>query len=72
MRNIDNKPAWMVQGNRDDNADIPEDARRKKNRAWVFTAQVFTTLAVNINPPIPLDVGNVIPGIELWFGKNIT
>ena len=59
----------MVQNNRDDNVDIPEDTSMKKSRAWVLTAQIFTTPAANINPPIPLDVDNGLPGIELWFGK---
>ena len=67
---MDNRPAWMVRGNQDDNAAIPEDASRKKSRAWVFTAQIFTTLAANINPLMPLYVDNGLPGIELWFGND--
>ena len=60
----------MVRCNRDNNADIPEDASRKKIRAWVFTAQIFTTPAANINPPMPLGVDNGLPGIDLWFGND--
>ena len=42
----------------------------KKTRVWGFTAQIITTPAENVNPPIPLDVDNGLPGIELWFGKS--
>ena len=49
---------------------IPEDASRKKSRTWVFTAQILATPAVNINPPMPLDVDNGLPGVELWFGQD--
>ena len=50
------------------NDNVPDDARRKKIRIWVFTAQILTTSVANINPPMPLDVDNELPGIELWFG----
>ena len=53
----------MVRYQQDEDADIPEDASRKKGRAWVFTADIFATLAANINPPMPLDVDNRLPGI---------
>ena len=36
----------------------------------MFTAEIFTTPAANINPPMPLDVDNGLPGIELSFGKE--
>ena len=69
-RTVYNRPAWMVRGQQDEDTEIPEDASRKKSRAWVFAADIFTTPAANINPPMPLDVDNGLPGIELWFGKE--
>ena len=69
---MDNRPAWMLHGTQDgerivhfNNDDAPEDSRRKNTRIWVFTAQILTTPAANINPPMPLDVDNGLPGIEL-------
>ena len=41
----------------------------KKGRTWVFSAQVLTAPAAAYSPPIPLDIDNGLPGIELWFGK---
>ena len=74
---MDNILAWMSHGTQYDersfhssNDDVPEDAHRKKTRIWVFTAQILTKLAANIDPPISLDVDNGLPGIELWFGKS--
>ena len=64
---MNNIPAWMMQCNGDDNTNIPEDACRKKSRAWVFTSQIFITPDANINPLVPLDVDNGVPGTELWF-----
>ena len=38
---------------------------------WLFSVYILTTSASNMNPPIPLDVDNTLPGIELWFpSKN--
>ena len=51
-RTVYNRPAWMVRGQQDEDTEIPEDASRKKSRAWVFTADMFTTPAANINPPM--------------------
>ena len=52
------------------NDNVPDDARRKKIRIWVFTAQILTIPAANINPPVTLNVDNGLPRIELWFGKS--
>ena len=49
---------------------MTEDARRKKTIICFFTAQIITTPAENINPLMPLDVDNGVPGIELWFDKS--
>ena len=36
----------------------------------MFTMQILTTPASNITPPMPLDVDNGLPGVEMWFGRN--
>ena len=43
---------------------------RKKDRLWVFTAQILATPASDSNLPMPLDVDNGLPGVELWFGRE--
>ena len=45
---------------------VPQE---KKVGCGFFTAQVLTTPAAEYSPPVPLDMDNGFPGIELWFGK---
>ena len=33
----------------------------------MFTAQILAISASNVNPPIPIDGYNSLPGVELWF-----
>ena len=49
---------------------LPEDANRKKGRLWVFNAHILVTPTEYLNSPMPLDVDNGLPGIELWFGQH--
>ena len=49
---------------------IPQDGERKKPRMWVFSASIMIHNEQNVAPPMPLDVDNGLPGIELWFGNN--
>ena len=56
-------------GAKEDNV-IPDDANRKKGRLWVFNAHIFVTPTEYLNSPMPLDVDDGLPGIELWFGQN--
>ena len=75
-RNMDNRPSWMtVTGNEKrvgfepDNT-TPQDNQRKKGRLWVFSANILVSNAQIIAPPMPLDVDNGLPGIELWLGND--
>ena len=36
----------------------------------MFTTQILTIPASNITPPMPQDVDNGLPGVEMWFGRN--
>ena len=76
-RNVDNRPAWRTHNNNNgkrrissDISSFPSDEPRKKGRAWVFTAQIIVTPTLAINSPMPLDVDNGLPGVELWFGHE--
>ena len=49
----------------------PEDARWKRGRIWVFFANILVSDSASITPPMPLDVDNGLPGIELLFGTHV-
>jgi len=49
--------------------DAPTDAKRKKGRLWVFSADIMVITHHPVSPPMPLDVDNGLPGIKLWFGS---
>ena len=53
----------------DDNK-IPNDKERKKSRQWVISAEVLNTSATAYIKPMPLDVDNGLPGVEIWFGSD--
>ena len=38
----------------------------------MFTVDIFVNDPITVTPPMPLDVDNVLLGIELWFGTNPT
>ena len=73
-RQIENRPAWMTQNNESEKMGFEEkdtnteDTRRKRGRIWVFPANILIRDAATVTPPMPLDVDNGLPGIELWFG----
>jgi len=74
-RDVDNRPAWMTRPRENDKKkevafeDTPTDVHRKKiNRLWAYSANIFISDTTNSTPPMPLDVDNGLPGIELWFG----
>ena len=75
-RNIDNRPSWMkLKGgnNRVKPLNInhtPQNNQHKKGRMWIFSANILFSNTSSMAPPIPLDVNNVLPGIELWFSDN--
>ena len=78
-RNVDKIPSWMARCDKDskihvsfNNTNIPSNQQRKKGRMWVFSAQILTTPANTMNPHMPLDVDNALPGIELWFSKDLS
>ena len=48
------------------------DNKRNKGRLWVFTVDIFVSDTLAVTPPIPLDVDKGLPGIELWFGTNLS
>ena len=50
--------------------DPPSDVPRKKGRLWAYTANIFVSDTSSTTPPMPLDVDNGLPGIELWFGTS--
>ena len=61
---MDNRPSWMTASDsakrlsfKDDDA-TPNDNRRKKERLWVFFANILVSNTKNIAPPMPLDVDN--------------
>jgi len=47
-----------------------EEERRKKGRLWVCFAHIMVSTQHPVTPPMPLDVDNGLPGIELWFGTE--
>ena len=49
----------------------PEDARRKRGIIWIFSANILVSDAASITPPMPLDIDNELPGIELWFVTHV-
>ena len=76
-RDIDNRPSWMTtrqsRGHSDlsnDGGNIVSDKDRKKARQWVVSALVLNTNTSSYTQPMPLDVDNGLPGVELWFGSN--
>ena len=75
-RDIDNRPAWMTGQSRghpgpgNDSCNIVSDRDRKKARQWVVSALVLNTNTSTYTQPMPLDVDNGLPGVELWFGSN--
>ena len=76
-RDIDNRPSWMTTGqsrghsdSSNNGGDIVADRDRKKARQWVVSAMVLNTNTSSYTQPIPLDVDNGLPGVELWFGSN--
>ena len=76
-RDVDNRPAWMSRKRDDDKnkevafEDTPIDVPRKKiNRLWAYSANIFISDTTSSTPPMPLDVDNGLPGIELWFGTS--
>ena len=77
-RNIDNRPAWQSRNQapkqvnfREDDVAIT-DTQRKKGRMWVFSARIFEVSQQITTPPMPIDVDNGLPGIDLWFGREET
>ena len=73
LRDIDNR---LASQSREDNTNgktstpTQRDTKRKKPRIWVFTADILISDTKAITPPMPLDVDNGLPGIELWFGTS--
>ena len=63
----DTKPKCLVS-HADDGFSI--DTERKKGRLWVYVSPLFTTPESGMIPPIPMDVDNGLPGIEMWLGRN--
>ena len=53
-----------------DPQDTPKDEQRKKSCLWIFSVNILVNDTLSISPPIPLDVDNGLPGIELWFGTS--
>ena len=37
---------------------------------WIFSANILVSNTPSMVPPIPLDVNDGLPGIDLWFGNN--
>ena len=76
-RKFDNCPAWMTLNNESEKMGFEEkdtnteDTRRKRGRIWVFPANILIRDAATVTPPMPLDVDNGLPGIELWFGTHM-
>ena len=48
----------------------PFDEARKKGCLMVYSADIFISDTATNTPPMPLDVDNGLPGIELWFGTS--
>lgn len=75
-REVDNRPAWLSSSPNkklvtfSDTREVPEDRDRKKARQWVLSAVILNTSTSEYVQPMPLDVDNGLPGIEMWFGKN--
>lgn len=72
-RDVDNRPAWQSREDRNNitpSKPTQRDTKRKKPRIWVFTADIMVSDTKSITPPMPLDVDNGLPGIELWFGTS--
>ena len=53
-----------------DDTKIQGDKDRKKARQWVISAMVLNTTATPYIKPMPLDVDNGLPGIEMWYGST--
>ena len=77
-RGIDNHPAWISRSRDNDEEkdvtfqDPPSDGQCKKGCLWAYSANIFISDTVSNMPPMPLDVDNGLPGIELWFGMSPT
>ena len=37
----------------------------------MYTAQILETPTSDVKPPMPLDVDNGLPGVELWFDREV-
>ena len=74
---LDSRPAWLSRARGSHGrpdvptyGSLPPDASRKKGRLWVYVAQLLTTPTSRLCAPMPLDVDNGLPGIELWLGRD--
>ena len=73
-RSMENRPAWMSKKVSDkrvgfvDPQDTPKDKQRKKSRLWISSMNIMVNDTLSISPPMPLDVDNGFPGIEVCFG----
>ena len=78
QRGIDNRPAWQTRNQASQRVAFNEegvalsDAQRKKSRLWVFSAVILEVSQHIATPPMPIEVDNGLPGIELWFGREET
>ena len=70
-RGIDNRPAWQTRDQPSKRPTIkeegtaPSDAQQEKGRMWVFSAIILKVTQQVTTPPMPIDVDNGLPGIEL-------
>ena len=73
-RIMDNRPARMLKkGSNErigfvDPQDTPKDKQRKKSHLWISSMNIMVNDTLSISPPMPLDVDNGFPGIEVCFG----
>ena len=76
QRNVDNRPSWIAQQEDTrkvkfrEGEDEDAESRRKKGRLWVLKADIMVSANTPVTPPMPIDVDNGLPGIELWFGSD--
>ena len=75
---MDNRPAWAARNsyeidkpNRKRQVDFAVDeAKRKNGRLFVFLGKVLVSTFAAKGAPMPLDVDNGLPGIEMRFGRT--
>ena len=77
-RPMDNRPAWVARTGYD--VDKPtkkrqvefavNEARKKNGRLFVTLGSVLVSTLAAKGMPMPLDVDNGLPGIEMRFGKT--